>query len=100
MRIRKDGIYFRRLWWWYPWHLSRWWLPRVWLGGDEWCNVPLCLTVPPFGCFLVFQFWRPMRTMPDAACWALLGDAGRADYLPGGCLEGGVFHEDRVAEPE
>jgi hypothetical protein len=45
--FRRDGVYLRRLWWWYPWHLTRWWLPKTWKGGDEWCNVPLCFTVPP-----------------------------------------------------
>jgi hypothetical protein len=87
--FRRDGVYLRRFWWWYPWGLTRWWLPRVFLGGDEWCNVPLCIVVPPLGCFLFFQFWRPMRTTPCPECWGQLNEASRADYQPGGMYEGG-----------
>src|ERR1700728_2588281 len=93
--FRHDGVYLRRFWWWFPWHLTRWWVPQIWKGGDEWCNIPLCFTIPPFGCFLVF--WRRMRTMPCDECWAEYNDETRADYLPGGRLEGGRWHDDRPA---
>lgn len=94
--FRNDGIYLPRFWWWYPRHLSRPWLPAAWRGGDEWCNTPLCITIPPLGAFLFFQFWRPMRTMPCAECWDLMDEEQRADYLPGGYLEGGRVHQDRA----
>lgn len=94
--FRRDGIYLPRLWWWYPWGITRWWLPCIWKGGDEWCNVPLCFVVPPFGCFLVFQFWRPMRTEPCAECWADMDDEQRAGYLPGGVYHGGRIHESNT----
>ena len=87
--FRRDGIYLPRIWWWYPSHLTRWWLPKIWRGGDEWCNTPLCFTIPPFGAFLFFQFWRPMRTEPCAKCWAEMGTTQQADYLPGGVYHGG-----------
>lgn len=92
--FRHDGIYLRRVWWWYPWGLTRWWVPKVWKGGDEWCNVPLCFTVPPLGCLLVF--WRRMRTMPCDECWAEMDGLTKIDYLPGGYLEGGDIHTDRT----
>lgn len=92
--LRKDGVYFRRVWWWSPYRLTRWWVPRVWTGGDEWCNVPLCFTMPPFGCLLVF--WRKLRTAPCDGCWAAMSDEQRGWYLPGGRLEGGRIHDDRA----
>jgi hypothetical protein len=82
--FRRDGIYLPRLWWWFPWGLTSPWRPRIWRGGDEWCNRPLCFTIPALGCFLIFQLWRPMRTMPCAECWADMGSDQRADYEPGG----------------
>lgn len=91
--FRQDGIYLPRVWYWYPWRLTRWWLPKIWLGGDEHCNVPLCFTVPPFGCVLFFQFWRPMRTAPCEECWRHLDAEARADYAPCGWLYGGRVRE-------
>lgn len=92
--FRRNGIYLRRVWWWAPWGVTKWWVPKVWKGGDEWCNVPLCFTVPPFGCLLVF--WRRMRTMPCDECWGVMKGLTKIDYLPGGYLEGGEIHSDRV----
>lgn len=92
--FRRDGVYFQRFWWWYPWHLTRPWLPRVFLGGDEWCNVPLCVVIPPFGCFLFFQFWKPMRTKPCPEEWEILPDCQRADYAPCGYLYGGKIRDN------
>lgn len=95
-RIFTSGsIEFRRFWWWFPWNVTYPWLPRIWKGGDEWCNEPLCFTIPPLGCFLFF--WRPMRAMPCAECWDLYDEVSRADYLPGGMLEGGRYHPGRPA---
>ncbi len=82
--FRRDGIHFRRFWWWYPWALTQWWVPNIWHGGDEWCNVPLCFTVPPFGAFLFF--WRKPRTKPCGECWTAMDDEERASYAPGGIL--------------
>lgn len=90
--FRRDGIYLPRFWWWYPWGITRWWLPKIWRGGDEWCNTPLCFTVPPFGTFLFFQLWRPMRTEPCGKCWAEMPHEQRAEYLPGGIYHGGKVH--------
>lgn len=92
--FRKDGIYLPRLWWWFPWGMPHPWKPNIWLGGTEFCDVPLCFTIPPFGCFLVF--WRRLRTMPCDACWADMDDETRSYYQPGGHLEGGKVHQDRA----
>lgn len=80
--FRRDGIYLRRFWWWYPWHLTRWWLPGIWRGSTEWCDRPVCLTLPPLGCFLVFV--RPLRATPCDECWGEMDEEQRAGYLPGG----------------
>jgi hypothetical protein len=90
--IRKDGMYFRRLWWCWS-GTTRPWLPRWFHGGDEWCNVPFCVVIPPFGCFLFF--WRQMRTMPCEEEWAHMGDFERADYSPCGFLYGGRINHDK-----
>jgi hypothetical protein len=41
--FRRNGIYLPRLWWWYPWGITRWRHPEVWRGSTEWCDTPLCL---------------------------------------------------------
>src|ERR1017187_5598065 len=92
--VRRYGIYLPRLWLWYPWGVTRWGLPRVWRGGDEWCNTPRCFTIAPFGMLLVFQFWRPMRAEPCAVCWGQMGIDQRADYLPGGIYHGGKIRAE------
>ena len=80
--------------WWPPWR-TRWFdRPRIWEGADEWCNPSVCLTLPVAGTFILF--WkRPWREMPCPECWVLLPDALKADFLPGGCYEGGRVHKDR-----
>lgn len=93
MSIRRDGIYFRRVWWWFPWRITRWWLPKIWRGGDEWCNVPLCFTVPPLGVLLIFH--QPMRMVPCGECWAEMPTEQRAAYEPGGYLENGRVWPER-----
>ncbi len=87
--FRRDGIYRRRWQWWYPWGVTRWWLPRWFSGGDEWCNDSFSLVIPPFGCFTVF--WRKgrLRTLPYDEEWRHMSDFQRADYAPCGYLHGG-----------
>jgi hypothetical protein len=87
--FRRDGIYRRRWQWWYPWGVTSWQLPRVFRGGDEWCNDSACFVVPPFGCLVVFWRRGPLRTMPCQADWKLMNDSERADYAPCGYLYGG-----------
>lgn len=82
----------RRLVWWFPWSHTRWWLPRIWFGGDEWCNIPICFTVPPLGCLLVY--WRRLNTEPCGSELALMSDEDRRDYAPGGRLHGGWIHPE------
>jgi hypothetical protein len=91
--IRKSGLYFRRFQWWFPWDVTRWWLPRWFEGGDEWCNVPVCAVIPPFGCFLVFC--RPMRSMPCREDWMIMDDFTHADYSPCGFLYDGRLDHSR-----
>jgi hypothetical protein len=83
----------RRIMWWAPWGLTRWWLPKIWQGGNEWCVPSICFTVPPLGCLIVF--YGPWRTVPCDECWDGMGSGQQADYLPGGWLEGGQVHQDR-----
>jgi hypothetical protein len=87
--FRKDGIYRRRWHWWYPWGITRWWQPRMFSGGDEWCNDSRCFVVPPLGCLVVF--WRPgrLRELPCTEEWQHMDDLQRADYAPCGYLHGG-----------
>lgn len=87
--FRRGGIYRPRWQWWYPWSVTDWWKPRAFKGGDEWCNIPVCFVVPPFGG--VALFWKPgrRRTMPCPEEWDLMGDEQRADYAPCGYLHGG-----------
>ena len=86
----------RRFMWWPPWALTRPWLPRVSLRGgwNEWCVGSVRLVLPFLGAFIVFH--GPLRDFPCDECWALLDDEARADYLPGGYLEGGRVHPDRL----
>jgi hypothetical protein len=83
-----------RIMWWPPWGLTRWWLPGIWHGGNEWCEPSACFTVPPLGCLIIFR--GPKRTMPCDECWSEMPDWERAMYLPGGYLEGGRVHQDRA----
>lgn len=87
--FRRSGIYGRRLQWWYPWAYAHWWRPRVFWGGDEWCNDSVAALVPLPGGLVVF--WRPgpLRALPCLRCWAELDEATRADYAPCGWLHGG-----------
>ena len=77
--FRRGGIYRRRFFWWYPWGLTRWWLPGISRGGDEWCNDSLVFVVPPLGALVLF--WRPgkLRTVPCPEEWDALDDEQRAD---------------------
>jgi hypothetical protein len=87
--FRRNGIYRRRWQWWFPWSVTDWWRPRFFLGGDEWCNVPGCLVIPPFGCILVLPPRARLRTMPCPEEWGAMDGGQRADYAPCGCLHGG-----------
>jgi len=91
--FRRDGIYRRRWFWYYPWGLTRWWLPGISRGGDEWCNDSVVLKVPPVGALCIF--WRPgrLRTIPCPAEWEDSDDETRADYAP--C---GVYWNGRISE--
>jgi hypothetical protein len=94
--FRRDGIYCRRFQLHYPWGLTRWgcmW-PLIDHGGDEWCNDSLMLTVPLVGMLAVF--WRPgpLRVVPCAEEWAVMGEDERADYAPCGRLYNGRWHEN------
>lgn len=87
-RFRRDGIYGNRLWWMYPWGLTRWWRPGLSRGGDEWCNKPWVITVPLLGA-LVIYFRPPSRMMPCPDDWEPMNERERADYAPCGWLHGG-----------
>lgn len=82
--MKSQFILHQRLWWWPPWGVTDWWLPRMWRGNDEWCNIPLCINIPPLGAFITF--WGPLRNFPCRECWDLKDDTDRAGYLPGGEL--------------
>jgi hypothetical protein len=87
----------RRFMWWAPWSVTRPWLPRFSArGGDEFCNDSVTLILPFLGAFIVFWQPGPLRDFPCDECWALLDDEARDDYLPGGYLEGGRVHPDRL----
>jgi hypothetical protein len=87
--FRRDGIYRYRLFWWFPWGVTSWWKPRIFRGGDEWCNDSVVFVVPPFGALVIF--WRPgrRRTMPCPEEWDHMGEDQRADYAPCGWLWAG-----------
>ena len=87
--FRRGGIYCRRWQWWYPWGVTRPWLPRAFRGGDEWCNDSVALVLPPLGGICVF--WRPgpLRAMPCPAEWESMDDAQQAGYAPCGTYHGG-----------
>lgn len=83
------GIYRPRWQWWFPWNVTDWWKPRAFKGGDEWCNIPACFNVPPFGCLVLFWKSGPRRTMPCPDEWGAMDDWQRADYAPCGRYHGG-----------
>jgi sterol desaturase/sphingolipid hydroxylase (fatty acid hydroxylase superfamily) len=87
----------RRFMWWAPWGVTRPWLPRVFRGSNEWCSRSVAVVLPFLGAFI--WFWEPeLRTMPCGECWDSMCEEQRADYLPGGHLEGGVVHQDRAGK--
>lgn len=89
--LRVWRVVRRRFMWWAPWGTTRWWLPRWFMGGDEWCNVPLCVNVPPLGCFIFFKPWGVLRTLPCAVDWQAMSSDQQADYAPCGWL-----HDERI----
>jgi hypothetical protein len=88
--LTRSGIYRHRWQWWAAWGVTDFWLPRVFKGGSEWCEVPLCFVVPPLGCFVIYPPGR-RRVMPCAECWAERNEVERADYAP--C---GRYHAGRI----
>lgn len=85
----------RRFMWKPPWTVTKPWRLWVWTGANEWCQRSLCLDLPFLGTLVVF--WEPhLRTMPCWDCWSRMGSEQRADYLPGGYLQGGIVHQDRA----
>jgi hypothetical protein len=86
--MKSQYILHERLWWWPPWGVTDWWRPRMWLGGDEWCNIPLCINIPPFGAFIIYGQLRPLRNFPCRECWYYISKHPEdvAAYLPGGYL--------------
>ena len=45
--------------WWAPWKVTRPWLPRAWLGTDEYHNPAVSVVLPLLGAFHVwFRNWR------------------------------------------
>lgn len=91
--LTRSGIYRPRWQWWAPWGVTDPWKPRVFEGGDEWCNVPLCLVAPPLGCLVAYPP-GPLRAMPCAECWAEMPEWQRADYAPCGRNYGGRINWD------
>ena len=87
--FRKDGIYRRRLQWWYPWGITEWWRPQIFKGGDEWCNDSVCVVLPPLGCLVVFWRSGSLRTLPCVKEWEHMTDMQRADYAPCAYLHSG-----------
>lgn len=87
-RFRRDGIYGNRIWWWWPWSLTRWWTGGISRGADEWCNPSVTIKVPLLGALVVFPR-RRTRLMPCPAEWDVMGEWQRADYAPCGWLYGG-----------
>lgn len=48
-----------KLGWWAPWKVARPWLPRGWLGSDEWHNPAVSVALPFLGAFHVwFRNWQ------------------------------------------
>jgi hypothetical protein len=82
--FRRDGVYRHRFMWWFPWGVTRPWLPRVFKGGDEWCNDSVGFVVPPLGALIVFCRPGPLRTMPCSEDWEAMDNWQRADYAPCG----------------
>lgn len=87
--FRRNGIYRSRYQIWFPWSITDWWQPRIYRGGDEWCNDSVVFIVPPLGGLVIF--WRPgsLRRMPCDECWAEHDEISRADYALCGYLHGG-----------
>lgn len=59
--------------------ITRPWMPRIFRGGDEFCNPSLAFVVPPFGCFIVFYG----RTLKTELCPEHNDGPKRADPLEG-----------------
>ena len=93
MRLFRQINIGRRFMYWPPWTVSDPWMPRMKRGGDEWCNPSVQVILPFAGAFIWFT--STGRTMPCDEDWAIMPADMRADYLPGGYLEGGRVWQDR-----
>jgi hypothetical protein len=87
-RVRWSGIYGKRIWWWFPWCLTRWWQPGISRGADEWCNPSLVIKAPLAGALVIYPH-RRRRLMPCPVEWEAMDKQQRADYAPCGWLYGG-----------
>lgn len=92
-KFTHDGVYLHRFMWWYPWGVTKWWCPRAFLSGDEWCNIPVCINAPPLGCFIFFRPFGRLRRLPCMSEWNVMTQEEQADYAPCGWLRGGRIDE-------
>lgn len=44
----------KRFMYWWPWGVTRPWLPRVFRGSDEWHNKSVAIVLPLLGCIIFF----------------------------------------------
>jgi hypothetical protein len=72
----------------------------MFLGGDEWCNVPWCVNVPPLGCFIFFKPLGQLRKFPCATHWWEMYQEEQADYAPCGWLRGGQINKSNHIHAE
>ncbi len=72
------GLYRDRWQWAAPCHVSDWWLPRVGLSTDEYCNPSIYAIIPPLGMIVVFYRPGRLHTAADAPCARCLVDDERA----------------------
>lgn len=70
IRVRTwcDGSYYgKRFQWWGPHRVVQPWCPRVFRGGDEFCNDSIGIVVPFLGCVVIF-YNRRLNTDPNIKC--------------------------------
>lgn len=91
--VKSDFYITERFWWWAPWGTTQCWMPKIYRGGDEWCNVPICYKIPFLGTFVVY--WKPRdRKFPCPVEWEHLSLEERADYAPCGWLYDGRVRDE------
>jgi len=63
------GDYYSERWqYWAPWNVTNPWLPRMFRGGDEYCNPSVVIVLPLLGAFVWFYKRGPLRTEPCDEC--------------------------------